>query len=118
MVTKAASPLHQGLVQALVEAFIGQRRYNVVAAAVEGYPDPEKVGRHEPDIIAKDDYGAWQIGEAKTGDGDLDEQAKEQFLDFSKYSLHAIVPKSKEEDLREFLRELGLIGRVTIWTRS
>lgn len=116
MIIKAPSPLHQRLVRALVKAFIEQRGYRIISAAIEGYPEPEKVGRHEPDIIAKDNYGFWQIGEAKTGNGDLDDQAKEQFLDFSKYSLHVIVPKSKEEELREFLRKLGIRGKVTIWT--
>lgn len=116
MVSRAPSPLHQRLVWALVKAFIEKQGYRVISAAIEGYPEPEKVSRHEPDIIAQDGYGNWQIGEAKICDGDLDDQAVEQFLDFSKYSLHIIVPKGKEEELDEFLRELGIRERVMVWT--
>jgi hypothetical protein len=47
-------------------------------------PDPEKVGRHEPDLRATS-YGQTIIGEAKVGP-DLDEPtSQEQLADFSRH---------------------------------
>lgn len=122
---------HQELVNALISAFQG-RGYTILKAVGGSFADPYKIGRHEPDIIAKDNNGLLIIGEAKIGDDLFSETTKEQLLDFSsrimaegllrgaKIPLHVIVPQADASNLRRVLANLGLknkVGeRVFIWT--
>lgn len=123
--------LHQRLVNALISAF-QNKRYSILRAVGGSYPDPYKIGRHEPDIIAKDNNGLLIIGEAKISEDLQAERSKEQLLDFSnrimsegllrgtKIPLHIIVPQKDVGTLRQVLTNLGLenkIGdRIFIWT--
>lgn len=122
--------VHQKLVNALIAAF-QNKGYTILRAVANAYPVPYKIGRHEPDIIAKDSNGLLIIGEAKIGEDLLAERSKEQFLDFSnrimsegllrgeKIPLHIIVPQKDVGVLRQVLASLGLenkIGdRIFIW---
>lgn len=123
--------LHQRLVNALISAF-QNKGYSILRAVGGVYPDPYKIGRHEPDIIAKDNNGLLIIGEAKISEDLQAERSKEQLLDFSnrimsegllrgtKIPLHIIVPQKDVGTLRQVLTNLGLenkIGdRIFIWT--
>lgn len=123
--------LHQRLVNALLSAF-QNKGYSILRAVGGVYPDPYKIGRHEPDIIAKDNNGLLIIGEAKISEDLQAERSKEQLLDFSnrimsegllrgtKIPLHIIVPQKDVGTLRQVLTNLGLenkIGdRIFIWT--
>lgn len=123
--------LHQRLVNALISAF-QNKGYSILRAVGGAYPDPYKIGRHEPDIIAKDNNGLLIIGEAKISEDLQAERSKEQLLDFSnrimsegllrgtKIPLHIIVPQKDVGTLRQVLTNLGLenkIGdRIIIWT--
>lgn len=122
---------HQRLVNALISAFQG-RGYTVLKAVGSSFSDPYKIGRHEPDIIARDNDGLLIIGEAKIGEDLFSETTKEQLLDFSsrimsegllrgkKIPLHVIVSQTDVSTLRQVLTNLGLgnkVGeRIFIWT--
>lgn len=122
---------HTRLVNALISAF-KNKGYTITRATITGYSEPYKIGRYEPDIIAKDSQGLLIIGEAKKGEDLFVEKTKEQFMDFSnrimsegllrgaKIPLHIIVEQKDVEMLRKVLNSLGLankIGeRIIIWS--
>jgi len=123
------SPRHQRLVAALLTHFKTKLGYTIISASINGHPEPDKHGRHEPDIVAKDSRGVLHLAEAKVGDDIFSETAKEQFLDFSNRVMtdsnipvpfHIIVYKEEEPALMNRLNQLGLgslVGnRITIWT--
>lgn len=121
---------HQRLVNLLIGAF--QREGYTILRAVGGtYAAPYSVGRHEPDIIARDQYGLIIIGEAKTSDDIASDRSQEEYLDFSsrimsegvlrgkQVPLHIIVSRSSSVLLRQTLTNLGIsnkIGdKIVIW---
>jgi hypothetical protein len=110
MVKENESPLHAWLVELMVAEY--QRQGYMILSAADGQHNaPPKIGRHEPDILAKQRDGEFRICEAKTGEGDLTtEHTAEQFRDFSskKAVLDIIVPKEKVAELEQTLRELGV----------
>jgi len=124
MVTaNTATQLHQRIVVALVRYF-EQQGWKVTAAACQGYPDPQKVGRHEPDAVARDKRRVILYGEAKTGNGDLDTQhSREQYHDFSSRCMreagiscpfYICVPARHKTHLQRVLTEEGLIHKTNI----
>jgi hypothetical protein len=78
----AESPTHKERVAGLVGWL--QRQGVVVTHASGGLnlPDPERIGRHEPDALGTKDGVIW-IGEAKIGSDLADQTSREQFADFS-----------------------------------
>jgi hypothetical protein len=79
----AETALHHRLVRILVSRMQASGIRITHAAGIDGFPDPRRVGRHEPDVIGNKD-GITYFGEAKTGVGDLwTEHSLEQFYDFS-----------------------------------
>ena len=77
------SPLHRNLVSALVEHIARNHAEVSHGAGIGTLPDPPKIGRHEPDVLARGVGDKLVIGEAKIGD-DLDaETSQEQFSDFT-----------------------------------
>jgi hypothetical protein len=121
---------HQKLIMALITHFRTKLGYRIISASYEGFDEPEKQGRHEPDIIAKDNNGLLHIAEAKANYEDIfSETAKEQFIDFSNRIMtngrvavpfHIVVYKENEQYLINRLNQIGLgqqIGnRIKIWT--
>jgi len=120
---------HQKLVYALLNHFKTQLGYQILEARYSGFSEPQKHGRHAPDIVAKDGRGVIHLAEAKIGDDLYSQITKEQFLDFSNRVMtntnipvpfHIIVYKEDEQLLRFKLNEFGLgylIGnRIKIWT--
>ena len=120
---------HQKLVAALLGHFKTKLGYIILSASINGHTEPDKHGRHEPDIVAKDSRGVLHLAEAKVGNDILSETATEQFLDFSNrviigtnmpVQFHIIVYKEDEPALINRLNQLGLGGlignRITIWT--
>lgn len=122
---------HQQLLNALSTSLRG-RGFEVIYQVGSQGREPFAIGRHEPDLIARDSSGLLIVGEAKTG-ADLDTQrSREQFVDFSsrimsegilkgkEIPFHIIVPEENSARLRQILASLGLshkIGsRITIWT--
>lgn len=122
---------HQNLVDALVKAFIAEG-FTIETADSGSYTRPSAIGRHEPDIVARDRNGLIIIGEAKTADDFYSETSKEQFIDFSSRVMasgvlqgqsvpfHIVVKKEAAADLRSVLQSLGLGNKIgstiTIWT--
>lgn len=122
---------HQNLVDALVKAFIAEG-FTIETADSGSYSRPSAIGRHEPDIVAKNRNGLIIIGEGKTADDFSSETSKEQFIDFSSRVMssgvlqgqsvpfHIIVKKDAAADLRSVLQSLGLGNKIgstiTIWT--
>ena len=122
---------HQKLVEALIKALKG-KGYEILNADNKDYPSLEKLGRHQPDIVAKTPEGLIIIGEAKTSNDIISERAKEQYWDFSARQMaegplkgqnvefHIIVDYKKDlESLKKVLYELGLnikIGKnIFLW---
>lgn len=121
---------HQRLVNLLISAF-QKEGYTILRATSGNFPEPYKIGRHEPDIIATDQSGLIIIGEAKTEDDINSDQSQEQYLDFSNrimsegllkgkhISLHIIIPKNSSPSLRQSLTNLGISnkigGQIIIW---
>jgi hypothetical protein len=82
----AESALHKERVAALVD-WMQRRGLDVIQASGElPLPDPESVGRHEPDAIGLKD-GVYWIGEAKIGEDLTAQTSREQFVDFSNRSM-------------------------------
>ncbi len=100
--------------------------YNVIAAS--NFPDlniPDKIGRHSPDVIAKDLEGTFHFSEAKVYENLDTEKTQEQFYDFLTHSnnkgkkshLHIIVEKEHEEYLNDLLKKWRILSnRTHIWT--
>lgn len=120
----------QKLVNSLISAF-KKRGYEILRAMDGKYQKPYKIGRHEPDIIARDPQKDFIIlGEAKTAESLSSSHTKEQFLDFARQvmkegisrgervPLHIIVPKSELKRVRDVLDEIGLgkYSNITIWS--
>lgn len=122
---------HQNLVNSLIAAF-QSKGYTILKAAAINYQAPDAIGRHEPDILARDQQGVLIIGEAKTENDISSQTSKEQFLDFSnrimsegplrgtKIPLHVIVTQDQSVSLRQVLATLGLSNKIGesifIWT--
>lgn len=125
---------HQKLVDSLMNAF-KEKGYEILEVDSKDYSQPEKFGRHQPDIVAKTPEGLIVIGEAKTSNDIISERSKEQYWDFSTRQMaegplkghsvefHIIVyHKNDLENLRKVLYELGLgikIGKnIFLWYLS
>lgn len=121
----------QRLVNSLINAF-KKHGYEILRAVGGDYQEPYKIGRHEPDIIARDpESGLIIIGEAKTAESLSSPYTKEQFLDFTqrimaegssrgkRIPFHIIVPKAELGKVKGLLTELGLereIGlNIILW---
>jgi hypothetical protein len=125
---EAASDEHQRLVKALMDLF-EKDGLKIVEAAYEGYSEPIKQGRHEPDILARNSDGLLVVGEAKRCDDLNSARSREQFHDFSNRVMpkgklegttvpfHVITPKKCKAEIWEVLRELGLSDKknIRVW---
>ena len=130
---KSESSLHIDLVKDLLHWFENTKGYRITGADLEGYPQPQdventnQVGDGEnkrPDIDAFDRTEEVYVrGEAKTGEGDLDEHAKTQFLLFANLQnskngkpslLYVIVPSGKFGELEAFLDRLALLDKPNV----
>lgn len=124
--TKRESLLHKRIVAGLIDYYT-KKGWTIEAAAYEGYDEPYKVGRHEPDVIARKD-GVLSFGEAKSGEGDINtEHSREQYIDFSNREMsdsklpcpfYATVPENSYEEIKNVFIELGIYSKpsVTILT--
>lgn len=123
---EAASDEHQRLVGALIDQFITDG-LEIVKAAYEGF---EAIGRHEPDIIARDPQTEIiSIGEAKTCSNLASERSQGQFEDFANrlmaigrsenavVPLHIIPPVRCAQAVWTVLGQLGLDSHsnITVW---
>jgi hypothetical protein len=111
----AETALHHRLVRVLVARMQSAGIRVTHAAGIHGFPDPPRVGRHEPDVIGTRDGIRW-FGEAKTGDGDLwTAHSLQQFRDFSHRRhrsgqhcpLVVCVPRAAVGEAREALLHAG-----------
>lgn len=132
--TKAETALHKGLVEELLTRFEDTKGYRITGVDLEGYYQTREVKNEkqigdgedkQPDIDAFNDIEEVYVrGEAKTGEGDLGTlHSRTQFRLFSnrintennKASLfYIIVPKSKFDDLKEVLDDLGLLDKDNV----
>lgn len=126
------SSAHGLLVGALIEMI--SRDHGVVthAAGSGTLPDPRRIGRHEPDVLARGAVvGTLVIGEAKLGEDLFEERALEQFVDFSTYvdgemgpaALIIAVPKGWRGEAERAVQEAGgLLERTSVievsWPRE
>ncbi|MDO8621231.1 MAG: hypothetical protein Q7R31_03035 [Candidatus Levybacteria bacterium] len=121
---------HQDLIKALKNHFIQRLGFTILSVDLpESLDKPFQIGRHSPDIIAKDQFGIIQIGEAKVGDNISSPESEEQFKDFSNQvmrgtnvpvPLHIIIFQKDYNTLLTKLTTVGLsqkIGtKIVIWT--
>jgi hypothetical protein len=77
------SILHSDLVAYLLSYLAGIEGAVTHVAGRPEFPDPPRIGRHEPDIYLVTPEGTTVIGEAKTGEDLSDERSQEQLRDFS-----------------------------------
>ena len=125
----SASVQHQQLVRALINHFENNLKFQIIAAALPGFTPPLKLGSHIPDIVARDQNGVLQLGEAELGQDLTSEQTAGQFRELScrvmKQSyvpvpLHIIVFRQDYQVLFSRLLYLGLLpkigNRIKIWT--
>lgn len=77
------TPLHSDLVASLLSYLAGIEGSVTHVAGHPGYPDPPRIGRHEPDLYLVSPTGRTVIGEAKTGPDLAGEVSREQLVDFS-----------------------------------
>ena len=123
------SPEHQKLVFSLMSYFKNKLGHTILAAAYTGFNEPDKHGRHEPDIVTKDSQGILHLSEGKVGDDILSETSEEQFWDFSSRVMngtnivvpfHIIVYEQDKPILENRLAQIGLNqlidNGITIWT--
>jgi len=120
---KTGTESHERVTQALVRYFEGQG-WTVTEAACEGYPQPQRVGRHEPDVVASNAQRVIVFGEAKTGNGDIGTQhSREQYHDFSSRvmtgtttpcPLYLCVPTAYKPEMERVLAEEGLARKENI----
>jgi hypothetical protein len=92
-----------------------EKNYRIIQADLDSYQQPEKIGRHIPDIIAKDASGARIIVEVETCQTINLDHTKEQFEDFSKAEgkFFVDVPHSCLEQLKQNARSWGT--QVDAW---
>ena len=111
----AESQLHKERTAALVKWLRGQGVEVTQASGGLSLPDPEKVGRHEPDACGYRNGVLW-IGEAKTGNDLSDPTSQEQFEDFSNRQMTSTkeacpfilcVPPGHSESARQAVLEAG-----------
>jgi hypothetical protein len=121
---KGETQLHRNIVEALVRYF-AEQGWEILYAACGDYEDPPAQGRHEPDVIAQDSRGVWVIGEAKTGDGDLNtEHSRQQYWDFAHRVMkngkrtpcpfYTCVPREHEAALRAIFEELNIASKPNV----
>jgi len=124
------SPEHQRLVAALVAHFQTKLGYTILSAANYGnFPQPEKHGRHAPDVVARDQRGVLHLAEAETGNSIYAQDTGEQLFDFSNRVMtgtnipvpfHIVVYKKDYNILIQRLRDLGLSykinNQIIVWT--
>ncbi len=111
---------HQRLVRGLID-YLDSKGYKIVSADYGNFEKCEKIGSHEPDVIAYHmDNDTYTIGEAKTCE-DLDsEKTREQFEDFANAVINKIgserslipfciaVPKICVKELEKKIKDYGL----------
>lgn len=111
----AESQLHKERVAALVGWLRSKGVEVTQASGGLSLPDPESVGRHEPDACGYKDGVLW-IGEAKTGSDLGDPTSREQFEDFSNRQMKSTqdacpfilcVPPGYSEDARQAVIDAG-----------
>ena len=120
---------HQRLVRALVNHFQKNLGFTIIGAALPDYHEPPKQGDYIPDLLARDQNGTLQIGEAELGNEIYSEQTEKQFREFSNRVMtethipvpfHIVIYKQDYQKLFLRLMMLGLstkVGnRIKIWT--
>jgi len=129
MAKEASDAVHQRLVQELIAQFKSDG-LEILNAAYEGYEPPYKIGRHAPDIIARNPKTELvSIGEAKLCNDLSSEKTREQFEDFSNRQMamgdsksmavpfHIVTPSACVHMVWTVLAQLGLDKRtdIVVW---
>lgn len=123
---KETASEHQRLLKTLIDRLIGDG-LEILNAAYEGYNKPFKVGRHEPDIIARNRRTeVISIGVVKLCGDLMSEKTREQFDDFSNRQMamgaaknvavpfHILTPLSCAHKVWTVLVQFGLEKRTNI----
>ena len=123
----ATTTLHDELVRSLLVTYQGMG-LTILEAAIPGWAQPSKQGRHAPDLLACASDGLYRIGEAKVGNGGIGSRhSREQYQDFAnrvmsrdgrQVPFDLVVPKRHLDEARRVLSSLGLLSlsNVYVWT--
>ncbi len=114
------SEVHRKLVRGLIDYF-DSKGYKIVSADYGNFQKCEKIGSHEPDVIAYHmDNDTYTIGEAKTCENLDTEKTREQFEDFANAVINKVgserslipfcvaVPKNCLQELEKKIKDFGL----------
>ncbi len=109
------TPLHGDLVFALLSHLAGIEGTVTHVAGHPGYPDPPRIGRHEPDLYLVSPAGRSIVGEAKTGPDLFADVSREQLADFSAHrdkdgeraAFWLCVPKGWKSQALDAIRDAG-----------
>ncbi|MFQ6129108.1 MAG: hypothetical protein ACE5QW_09440 [Thermoplasmata archaeon] len=112
MFREAERALHEKLVRGQITAYRDEGT-RVIAADLEGWPKPDKIGRHIPDIIAE--RGGQRIyNECETCETIGLDQTRAQYEDFSRAGiLEVTVPESCLGDAERYAIMWGI--KVNQW---
>ena len=105
------SDLHRDLVADLVSELAKRVGEVIEADGVGTLPEPRRVGRHQPDAVARSTAGEPHLGEAKLGPELGDAHTQEQLADFLDWAaqngstLHLIVPSGWRAQAEEAARQ-------------
>ena len=90
-----SSDEHQKLVKGLIDYF-DSKGFKIISADYGEFEKCEKIGSHEPDVIAYHmDNDQYNIGEAKTCEELETEKTREQFEDFGNAVINKIGSERK-----------------------
>jgi len=98
--------------------YLNQQGFQTICAAYEGFKECDPIEGKIPDFIGKNNQGQWAIGEAKTCDDMVNdrERTNDQFRAFAsrQATFYPCAPKACFEQLKQILRELGLLGKSNV----
>lgn len=115
MIERPEKDLHESMIKGMIKALEGNG-YRILQADLFGYPSPDKIGEHIPDIIAISSgtiavsEGTRVIVEVETCKTIALSHTKEQFKEFSRAdgAFFVAVPESCLEQLKENARTWGV----------
>ncbi len=97
-------------------AYMLKQGFSIKMVALSGYNEPIAVGRHEPDVISKNESRI-AIGEAKTEDDYGSEHSLEQYKDFGESVADVVylhLPLKFHSEVKQTLQNIGVMQKYIL----